>query len=307
MRFRQFIESENQYSTEGGGNYKVKRLDAQQLADWAEANCRSYLRGAKHRALFRGMQSGVLFGLKDTNDFTRTSANTENYYTLWMDNASAWKGWPKRSKSYICTSRPSTADVYGDVHFVLVPDDLKVGVCPNSDLWTSFRPEIDSLDDLMLDVHTAFKWLDIEQPTTADSLHRALEDVTTRQLEKAQASLTIKAHQQEVEAAESKHRGSSAAVFNRYANAVASIRRLLESMEKEGASNLFVYFTRIFVPSRYNFELEDANNLLIASNREAWVQGEVGLVNLNAFSHSENTDPMNDMFEKYDLHRTLGL
>ena len=307
MRFRQFIESSNQYSTEGSGNYKVKSVGAQELADWAEANCRGYLQGAKNRALFRGMHSDVLFGLKNTNDFTRTSANTENYYTLWMDSSPAWRGWPKRSKSYICSSSATAADAFGKVHFVLVPDNLNVGVCPRADLWLSFRPQIDSLDDLMISVKDAFKWLDMEDPTDADSLRSALEDVTVRQLEKARENLTVKAREQDKQASEARKRGDRTAVFNKFAGPAFSLKHLREQVQKEGATNLFEYFNRIFVPSRYNFELQKADNLLLANDREAWVQGEVALINLEAFSHSENTDPVADLIEKYDLTRKLGL
>ena len=294
MRFRQFIESHSEYTTDGTGDFKVKSIGAQELADWAEANCRGYLRRAKHCALFRGFESDTLFGMKDTNQFTRKSANTENYYTLWMDSSHAWKDYPRRSKSYVCSSAAGTADVFGSVHFVLVPDDLKVGVCPSNDLWAAFRPEIDSLDDLMLLVTTVFRELNIKAPDSSDELMNALEDASVDRLQKVERKLDIELKR--TSTPDSLKWGSR-----------SRLQRMVEQLKKEGASNLYEYFSKVINPQRYSFELQEGGNLQFPANREAWVQGKVGLVNLNVFSHAENTDPINDLFEKYDLHKKLGL
>jgi hypothetical protein len=302
MRFRQFIESINQYHTDGRGDYNVTRVDAQELADWALANCRGYLQNAKHSAIFRGMESDVLFGRKNTNDFTRVSANTENYYTLWMDNSEVWKGYPKRSKSYICSSSPKVAESFGTVHFVLIPDNAKVAICPGDDLWNSFRPSVDSLDGLMDDLSTAFKLLRIDHPTERHELLDALQDVTieslSRQREKMEAELK-KAREQDED-------GELRSFIIRE-NSVNGLTELIELMEQQGVKNMYAYFTRVINPVKHNFEIQTGLNLNVPFKREVWVQGDVGLVNLEAYTHAENTDPIADLFDKYDLNKKLGL
>lgn len=81
----------------------------------------------------------------------RRSANTENYYTLWIDNSSAWSQFPKRSYSLICTTDPAKAQEYGQLRFVVPLADTAIGICPESDIWYSFDtlPFGNNLRDLM--------------------------------------------------------------------------------------------------------------------------------------------------------------
>ena len=64
----------------------------------------------------------------------RTSANTRNYYTLIIDNSPLWKQYPKRSKSLICL----TGDAQRFFH-VFPYDGLKIGICPEKDMWFSWK------------------------------------------------------------------------------------------------------------------------------------------------------------------------
>lgn len=72
----------------------------------------------------------------------RVSANTENYYTLFVDNDASWSAYPARSASMICTTHMSTASGYssgyGSPYLVLPELDPRVAVCPASDFWISF-------------------------------------------------------------------------------------------------------------------------------------------------------------------------
>lgn len=50
-----------------------------------------------------------------TDDHIRKPANSSSgYYNIWIDNASEWKEYPKRSKSIICTNDRDVAKSYGD-------------------------------------------------------------------------------------------------------------------------------------------------------------------------------------------------
>lgn len=74
----------------------------------------------------------------DTEQISRVSRNTANFYTQWMDNHPQWAAYPKRSKSMICSSSEITAHGYGDVKMIIPSDDCLIGVCPTSDLWRAF-------------------------------------------------------------------------------------------------------------------------------------------------------------------------
>jgi hypothetical protein len=100
-----------------------------------------------NKLLFRQFQDA---GLKNhTNEFVhldgsmsgRISRNTENYYTLIMDNAPEWKEYPKRNASYICTTNYIRALTRGApaTSYIIIPyDGVKIAKCPDYDIWDSF-------------------------------------------------------------------------------------------------------------------------------------------------------------------------
>jgi len=91
----------------------------------------------KSRPLWRGTRSNLAeVILIDPSDGIRKSENTDNYYTLLMDNSPYYQGWPKRSKSLICTTNPFTATYYEGRIYALIPlNGSKIGVCPEEDIW----------------------------------------------------------------------------------------------------------------------------------------------------------------------------
>jgi len=89
----------------------------------------------------------------------RKSANTYNYYTLWMDNDPAWASFPKRSRSLICSTSLNIASSYkgqGGKPMVVIPvENCTIGVCSAADLWESFR--FGWLSDLTYWLHKKFE------------------------------------------------------------------------------------------------------------------------------------------------------
>lgn len=75
----------------------------------------------------------------------RVSRDNTNHYTLLIDNSEAWKEYPKRSKSFICSLQigkysngkylPSTPNSY-----LVIPNDESIwGICPTDDILSSFN------------------------------------------------------------------------------------------------------------------------------------------------------------------------
>lgn len=89
--------------------------------------------------IYRGLKGSTSsYRYIDPSQHTRVSKDISNYYTWWIDNHPSWKGWPKRSKSLICTTNMKDADLYGDIHRVYLKKGSVVGICPWGDIWSSF-------------------------------------------------------------------------------------------------------------------------------------------------------------------------
>ena len=127
MRFK-LLEYENNHETEILTDIQVKKMleTTHKEADrpWA--------------AIYRGVNIGPenLSYLVTPNPANpRMSANTYNYYTLIINNAHAWKEFPKRE--IICTTNENSAWGFGDVYRVFPQNGAKIGICPRTDIWLS--------------------------------------------------------------------------------------------------------------------------------------------------------------------------
>jgi hypothetical protein len=111
-----------------------------------------YLEG---NVIYRGLRGSATYPYWVVNPVKsyRVSRNTNNFYTGLLDKLPAWKDYPKRSRSIICSSNPAYCESYGNVVVVLPVNGAKIGVCPEEDIWASFRGTlhnrlgIDSLGD----------------------------------------------------------------------------------------------------------------------------------------------------------------
>jgi len=93
----------------------------------------------------------------------RRSKNTSNYYTLINDNSPAWKQYPKRSESIICTTNFSYAGNYGSKTFVVFPyDGAKIGECPDDDYWGSFSNYGGNMSDFNSELKSLFDQVNIK-------------------------------------------------------------------------------------------------------------------------------------------------
>jgi hypothetical protein len=121
-------------------NESIKSLTSDELQSLLETDYSEAYEHAKDgHYIFKGMymtldpsMAHLLEPLKD-----RKSKNTFNYYTLWMNNSQEWSEYPKRS--VICTNSSREANGYGFQTFIILPKNgTKIGVCDDSDLWSSF-------------------------------------------------------------------------------------------------------------------------------------------------------------------------
>lgn len=73
--------------------------------------------------------------LMDTSHTVRRSANTSNHYTIILDKFLGEKDLPMRSKSFIMTGEPRTAESFGTSRRIIPFDDAKIGNTGKEDLW----------------------------------------------------------------------------------------------------------------------------------------------------------------------------
>lgn len=92
----------------------------------------------KGEVLYRGMKTKSDYSFLDPSRFkTRRSANTSNYYTLFINNHPMWEDYPKRE--IICSTDELYAEDYGDLHLILPENGAKIGICSDDDIWNSMN------------------------------------------------------------------------------------------------------------------------------------------------------------------------
>jgi hypothetical protein len=142
------------------------------------------------KAAYKGLRSHNKFGgpislddvmKTDPKLIERKSKNTSNYYTMLLDNLQAWKKYPKRSRSLICTTSRRHAYNYGSAYLVLPFDGAKFGVCPKDDFWYSF-PNVQKLAREfgdMADFNSTLKSLDLPDNNFTEFISRFLPSISS--------------------------------------------------------------------------------------------------------------------------------
>jgi len=249
-----------------------KPMPDEDIIKWCEKNANTYLKSGSS-TIFRGMNSiSGNGGIINTNDFTRKSRNTFNYYTTWLDNSPDWSKYPKRSKSYICSTSEDTTYGYGETCYVIIPsDNLQIGVCSENDFWYSF-------EKFLVD---GFNISSLEEWNTC------ISDL-----------IKVEEHFLSEPFGDTQHNYGALTKFLKYmtVNSLNELRTfkdgglrerlgvndfiddLLKFMKQHGLSNMFEVWTLVFDPEQNGFSVESSNNFHTQNEVEIWIQGEVAAV-----------------------------
>jgi hypothetical protein len=99
------------------------------------------------KAIYRGFRSNLGSDMVYIDPATaedRLSANTLNYYTWWIDYMSnKWTKYPKRSRSFICSTNDGTSGYFGNTYLLVPTKSTTIGVCPANDFWNSFKSDLE--------------------------------------------------------------------------------------------------------------------------------------------------------------------
>lgn len=132
-KFYKYINEGNPY-----GESRLKSISEKDAIELIQKNCQKALKADR---IWRGtnFSNDYAYGNSEKATKIRLSKNTNNYYTLVMDNHPSWKKYPKRSKSFICSTSLMMAGGFGtNIFFALPYDNTKIGVCPSDDIWGAF-------------------------------------------------------------------------------------------------------------------------------------------------------------------------
>ena len=186
------------------GASRTHEISEKEFVNYLFQNCKLSAKQINKYPIFRGVSTKLRLMVGDTsNGSPRQSKNTANYYTLWIDNSPEWEQFPKRSRSFICSTSLDYASDFGDTYLVIPFDDAKIGVCPEHDIWFSFESKgsfgvesLENLNDIIDRVFKIFSELDIENygnkridQTNFNSLKTFLTTVNIENLQKAKTKL----------------------------------------------------------------------------------------------------------------------
>jgi hypothetical protein len=120
---------------------RTQKIDEEDFYKNVKSQCSDILNTYKKREFyFRGITDfSQKFGFIKPKNFERVSRNTDNYYTLLMDNLPSWKSFPKRSKSIVFSNDVEMGSSYGNTYILFPKNGAKIGRAPEQDIWYSFK------------------------------------------------------------------------------------------------------------------------------------------------------------------------
>ncbi len=199
--------------------------------------------------IYRGMKFTSDVIVADGAQVNRKSKNTRNYYTLVVDNEPAWEAYPKRSKSFICSTDFSISTAFGNIYVVVPLENQNIGVCSNDDFWESFqdfRPAY--LNTAIWEIQRHFD-LDISE-TNFDEMKKGMQALG-KLIEDAD--------------------------LNGKDNDIAQFCHRIHRLGYEDGKDFYSWYASLFDPERNGFTLTNKVDEL-PRGREIWMSGKVLLI-----------------------------
>jgi hypothetical protein len=117
---------------------RTNQISADGAIALIEKHCAGYLH--QDRILWRGNQravEGCLYGDSRKGE-ERNSISTSNTYNIWIDGLPAFKDWPKRRRSFICSTSKKVAQGYSsqELPMIAIPyDGQPLAGVGRADIW----------------------------------------------------------------------------------------------------------------------------------------------------------------------------
>lgn len=236
--------------------------DAESAIAWIEHYAPQFIKGKT--PIFRGASANnskeIRFG-DSTAGRPRKSANTVNFYTLWMDNHESFSDAPRRAHSFICSSNEGYANGFGNPYLVIPADKNKVGVVPHNDLW-GVRVMGDDLQlnhfvDLIADLLGELK---LPSDTWAE-LEDSLKSVKFDELKDAKIDFSYQ-----------------------------TLKAIINYADKNNLSTLYDLFEHEIKPSSFEFMRAGDLSKSIGDRNEVWIEGPCLFLPLAGLSNKPEQD-----------------
>jgi len=249
LTFKQFL---NETGTAAG---RTKPVNAKELIAWADKNAKQYLSGSHF--LYRGGSgtgAPILLG-HSVSSKPRRSANTNNNYTLWMDNNPMFEGYPKRSQAFIATDDKHTAAGFGHPALIIVADDAKVGLVGHQDIWFI---EVDpkthmTVEEFNGNMEFALQKMGLGRSETYSELHASLKAATTERLQ---------------DAIDNERKESDEEI----------LEEVMDSLYKNGCKTMLELWEKLFTPKLFPDKETGATVSHEPVFGEVWIEGEVAFI-----------------------------
>jgi hypothetical protein len=241
-----------------------RSMTREQAIEFVKKKCSEAVKAwFKRHRIYRGVQNayGPYASVKPTTE--RLSANTLNYYTLFINNSSVWKEYPKRQ--IIATTDEGDAFGYGYLYLVLPVNGAKIGICRSNDMWDSLTYKRHWADDINDEIYRFFRFYFEEGeerpvPKNTETDWNVFKKVTTE--------ITIdKIEKQNV-------------IWDRR-NVIFS--DFIDSEHK----NLYEFLAKeVFNPVKNKFKIQNIKNFSVIGQHEVWTDAEcfyLGMYELTDF------------------------
>lgn len=130
MNFKQFFLLQEAYQS------RIAKISPEQFKSLYEEHCSQF--DPSKQGLYRGISEGGGMLMGDPRNTERRSKNTSSH-TMWLlETFPEWEAFPKRTRSFICSTSEFYADYYGSVYHVIPYDNAQIGICPSQDFFESF-------------------------------------------------------------------------------------------------------------------------------------------------------------------------
>jgi hypothetical protein len=292
MRFKDYIKE--QYRNNGEPTFpwdddeetistpnfqNMRRVEEHEVKEWIKKNASRYIQKLKDGSaspIYRGFTAEAPYLIGDSRSLKRRAAYTANYINLLVSNDAAWKRFPPRSSSYICTTNEHKAEQYGDLALIIPADSAQIGICTESDFWDSFsflkrrHKNVDSINTMLEFIKEEMNLKLDEQKMTFDEMRRVLSDVTTEKLHDFVNQL---------EGFDNDHPDHTRDYNQRWAKI---IRETILQSPNMGDS-LYEWLSKSMDPYTNKFQVLNGREFDIHGDHEVWVHGEVAVI-----GHADN-------------------
>lgn len=245
-------------------------LSKEEIMDEIASKCKDAL---KHYRKGKKFYRGVRFGKDkpyqyiEPSKHDRVSANTNNLYTVIIDNSDMWDGYPKRSKSVICSVYEGTANGYGRPMLVFPKDGYRIGVCPSFDMWDSFSKSgiHNGLGDFNIDfidyAHGMLgRYVKKEEVETYNNVKKLCKEIDTA----IEAGVNPK-----------NSKMSNKLFLNTVHSATSSIFKYIKSYR----GNMLESLESLLAPNKNGFKVVTSIGSLPDGDEEVWTDSDCYLVN----------------------------